>query len=230
MNQMTYFDVLLGTDTIRESVEQYSDLDNLRQNYDLNRAFSIIIPGDFTKYWNVNAADAEIEIAGQSSTLKFSFASVDFASVPDLYPQMRVTPIENRFTYLSEINATQMTLLEQEIQETVYDTLVIRLNFVDYQLVVQNTYTQFDPKLRINSFTCNGSAEYQKDCLEKWKLVDADANAQCRFEMLFYNQGDVVHAEIYNPDVAQTSFDGAKGQVTKEGITIILFHSATLFA
>ena len=105
----------------------------------------------------------------------------------------------------------------------------IRLNFVSHDLIVQKTYSTFDPKLRLNTFTCDGSDEYKKDCLKKQKQVAVDDNTECRFEMLFYKEGEVVLAEIYNIRVSQTSFTDLKVQVAADGITLILFHQPDVF-
>ncbi|CAL5983128.1 Conserved_hypothetical protein [Hexamita inflata] len=206
INQMTKISLVMTDSILEFDVVDYADLATLKTNYDQDLPFSVALAGDYTSLWNIQSIAVRVYIASSTSAIKFSFASIYYESVANLFSTASVMPIDYSFYVMLIPNLAVFTPFMAAAQAKGYNSLIIRLNYIEIGFTIQNRYADYDLSKQIIQFSCDqNDITFNTQCMNYYHLVkNEDSNVTNAFlELLFYQDNTVVtvHKTVLNTSV-----------------------------
>ncbi|CAL6035810.1 Conserved_hypothetical protein [Hexamita inflata] len=235
INQMIKISLVMTGQILDFAVADYTDLQSLKTGYEQDLSFTVELAGDYTSLWNIQSIAARIYIATSSSAIKFTFASVYYESVANLFSTSELMLIDNSFNVLLIPNLPVFTPFMASALSKGYNALVIRINYVDLGFTVQNRYSTYDTTQELFRFTCDqNDINFDTKCLNYYKQIDATKTGNASkyrafLELLFYQDNTVKTVHKSYLVSKHSDFDKIELKIDVKGFNFVTHYTGPLF-
>ncbi|CAL5970479.1 Conserved_hypothetical protein [Hexamita inflata] len=230
INDMNTLQVVVSNEILSFLVSAEPSLQNLKANYNQDVQFTITLAGDYTRLWNVQSMAARIYIGTSTSPIKFSFSQINYQSVANLYSIATLIQSNEKFSVLLAPNKPVFDPFMANAQAVGYNSIVFRLNFVDFAFTIQNTFTSYDLTTIMQVFSCDqGDAVFKAACEKQYAVIKQTQYPRVFLELLFYQSNTVMTVHKTLLTTYSTIFDKTNLKIDADSFNFLTYYSGHAF-